>query len=62
LDAINDDADETIQGLQRTRTYVEREVKKACDRQTSIKRHVLNQEGSLRDLTDMLKKSGDDEE
>ena len=60
LNAINEDADETIQGLQKTRTYVEREVKKACDRQTSIKRHVLNQEGSLRDLTDMLKKSGEE--
>ncbi|MDA7495274.1 DUF2130 domain-containing protein [Nitrosopumilus sp.] len=62
LNAINEDADETIQGLQKTRTYVEREVKKACDRQTSIKRHVMTQEGSLRDLKDMLQKSGGDEE
>ncbi len=31
-----------------------REIKKACDKQTSIKRHVLNQEGSLRDLKDLL--------
>ena len=62
LDAINTDADETIQGLQRTRNYVELAVKKACDRQTSIKRHVMSQEGSLRDLKDMLQKSGDGEE
>jgi hypothetical protein len=61
LDAINEDADETIQGLQRTRNYVELAVKKACDRQTSIKRHVMNQEGSLRDLKDMLQKSGEGE-
>jgi hypothetical protein len=62
LDAINEDADETIQGLQRTRNYVELAVKKACDRQTSINRHVMNQEGSLRDLKDMLQKSGEGEE
>ena len=61
LDAINTDADETIQGLQRTRNYVELAVKKACDRQTSIKRHVMSQEGSLRDLKDMLQKSGEGE-
>ena len=61
LDAINEDADETIQGLQRTRNYVELAVKKACDRQTSIKRHVMSQEGSLRDLKDMLQKSGEGE-
>ena len=61
LDAINEDADEAIKALQKIITNVEREVKKTIDRQTSIKRHVLNQEGSLRDLTDMLQKSGDGE-
>ena len=55
LDAINEDAEDTIQGLQKTGTYMAREIKKACDKQTSIKRHVLNQEGSLRDLKDLLK-------
>ena len=61
LDAINTDAEDTIQGLQKTGTYVEREIRKACDRQTSIKRHVMNQEGSLRDLKNMLQKSGEGE-
>ena len=58
---INTDAEDTIQGLQKTGTYVEREIRKACDRQTSIKRHFMNQEGSLRDLKNMLQKSGEGE-
>ena len=39
-----------------------REIKKACDKQTSIKRHVLNQESSLKDLKDLLKGIGENEE
>jgi len=54
LDAINEDAEQTIQGLQKTGTYMAREIKKACDKQTSIKRHVLNQESGLKDLKDLL--------
>jgi len=59
LDAINEDAEDTIQGLQKTGTYMAREIKKACDKQTSIKRHVLNQESSLSDLKDLLKETGE---
>jgi len=60
LDAINDDAEQTIQGLQKTGTYMAREIKKACDKQSSIQRHVLNQESSLKDLKDLLKETGGD--
>jgi len=60
LDAINVNAEDTIQGLQRTGTYMAREIKKACDKQTSIIRHVLNQESSLRDLKDLLKGIGEE--
>jgi hypothetical protein len=62
LDAIKEDAEDTIQGLQKTGTYMAREIKKACDKQTSITRHVMNQEGSLRDLKDLLKGIGENEE
>jgi hypothetical protein len=60
LDAINDDAESTIQGLQKAGTYMTREIKKACDKQTSIKRHLLNQESNVRDLNDVLKGIGGD--
>ena len=62
LDQINEAADGTIQGLQKAETYVSREIKKACDKQTNIKRHVLNQESCLKDLKDLLKGIGDDEQ
>ncbi|MBT4326139.1 MAG: DUF2130 domain-containing protein [Thaumarchaeota archaeon] len=61
LDAINEDAEATIQGLQKTGTYMTREIKKACDRQTSIKRHLLNQESNVRDLNDVLNGMGEEE-
>ena len=55
LEGINEDAEQTIQGLQKAGTTMAREIKKACDKQTSIKRHVLNQESSLKDLKDLLR-------
>ena len=61
LNAINEDAEDTIQGLQKTGTYMTREIKKACDRQTSIKRHLLNQESNVRDLNDVLNGMGEEE-
>jgi len=60
LEAINEDAEDTIQVLQQTETYVTGKIKKACDNQTRIKRHVLNQESSLQDLKDLLKGIGED--
>ena len=54
LEGINEDAEQTIQGLQKAGTTMAREIKKACDKQTSIKRHVLNQESSIKDLKDLL--------
>jgi len=60
LEGINEDAEQTIQGLQKAGTTMAREIKKACDKQTSIKRHVLNQESSLKDLKDLLKGIGGD--
>jgi len=54
LEGINEDAEQTIQGLQKAGTTMAREIKKACDKQNSIKRHVLNQESSIKDLKDLL--------
>jgi len=55
LDAIKENAEQTIESLQKIETYNVREFKKACDKQNRIIRQVLNQEGHVNDLKELLK-------
>jgi len=60
LDAVKQNAEESIEGLHKIESYNTREFKKVCDKQTRILRHVLNQESNLKGLKDLL--SGTEEE
>jgi len=60
LDAVKQNAEQSIEGLQKIEAYNTREFKKVCDKQTRILRHVLNQESNLRGLKELL--NGTEEE
>jgi len=55
LDVIKENAEQTIEGLHKIEAYNVRECKKACDKQNRILRQVLNQEGHVKDLKELLK-------
>ena len=55
LENIRENSIETVQDLQQTQTYLEKQLKKACEKQTKIQTEVLNQEFLLKGLKDLLK-------
>ncbi len=61
LDAVKQNAEQSIEGLQKIEVYNTREFKKVCDKQTGILRHVLNQESNLKGLKDLLNRTEEEE-
>jgi hypothetical protein len=61
LDFIDEESDETTKLLQKTLNTMTRDIKKANDRQSRIRQHVLNQQSLLGGLRNLLGKSGDEE-
>lgn len=64
LQQINENSIGTVEDLQQTQNYVERQIKKACDKQRKIQKEVLNEESLLKGLKDLLKShslQGDEE-
>lgn len=55
LEQINEASVETVEDLQQTENYVERQMKKACEKQRKIQKQILNQKSLLKGLTDLLK-------
>ncbi|MGI0101700.1 MAG: DUF2130 domain-containing protein [Nitrosotalea sp.] len=62
LQKINENSIDTVQDLQQTQTYVDRQLKKACDKQQRIQKEVLNQESFLQGLEDLLRSDVKEEE
>jgi len=62
LDAIKQNAEQSIEGLHKIESYNTREFKKVCDKQTGILRSVLNQESNIKGLKDLLKETGEETE
>jgi len=55
LQQINENSTGTVEDLQQTQNYVERQIKKACDKQQKIQKEVLNGNSLLKGLKDLLK-------
>ena len=62
LQRIDEESKGTVVDLQQAQNYVERQVKKACDKQHQIQKEILNQESLLKGLKNLLKSQAPKEE